>query len=74
MPVPVNTPPAGVVTTLTHASVLQKGPNAVMLGTICNMNTLTVDAGDVQPAAFVAVTVTAPGIRPGAAADQFTPI
>jgi hypothetical protein len=73
-PVPVNTPPAGEVVTATHASVLQNGPNAVMLGTICKMNTLRFDAGELQPEPFDATTLTAFGIRPGAAADQLTPI
>jgi hypothetical protein len=38
------------------------------------MNTPRVDAGELQPAALDATTLTAFGISPGAAADQLTPI
>jgi hypothetical protein len=45
-----------------------------MLGTICKINTFSVDAGELQPLPVDATTDTAFVIRPGAAADQLTPI
>ena len=72
-PVPEKVPPIGVPVKVTHDALTHKGATAVIVGMTCRMNTLRVTGAELHPAED-ATTVTPLGIKPGAAADQLTPI